>query len=102
MGYGDTIREARTKLGWTIKEFIAKMTSDGITTISPAYVTRVEQYGEIPSPEMIIRMSEVLRLDLEQLIEAAKRSKLEIFKERLDSKYDEAVVLFRKSKSGRK
>ncbi|MDX9859220.1 MAG: helix-turn-helix transcriptional regulator [candidate division Zixibacteria bacterium] len=102
MDFGGMIRNARTEKGWTVKEFIERMTADGSTRISPAYVTRVEQYREIPSPEMVARMAEVLEIELEPLVAAAKQNKMESFKERLDAKYGEAAIFYRKvNKRGR-
>jgi transcriptional regulator with XRE-family HTH domain len=96
--FGDIVKRHRSEKGWTIKEFIDRLKADSRTTVSPAFITRVEQYGEIPGPELICRMAEVLELDLKKLLETARRVKVEKFDRGLEKKYQEAAGLYRKGK----
>ena len=93
--FGETIQELRRDKNWTIKEFIKRLETKGDRKISPAYITRIEQYGEIPSPEVICLMADVLKFDLEKLLECAKRIKVRKFDKNLEEKYQKAVGLHR-------
>jgi transcriptional regulator with XRE-family HTH domain len=94
--FGDTVKKQRSEKGWTIKEFIDRLKADSKTTVSPAFITRVEQYGEIPGPALICRMAEVLELDLKELLKMARRVKVARFERGLEKKYQEAEGLYRK------
>ena len=97
-GFGDLIREKRAELGWTIKEFLRRLETATEKAPSPAFITRVEQYGEIPGPDLIIRMAEALNLDVDCLLKAARQDKVEKFDKGLEDKYQKAAGLYRKGK----
>lgn len=80
---GDKVRHYRTKKGWTVIQFIEKLGGN----ISPSYVTRIEVYGEIPSPELIQKIAKVFKIDKKELIELAKKEKVEQFETSFDKKY---------------
>jgi transcriptional regulator with XRE-family HTH domain len=98
LGFGELILLLRKKSDWTVKEFIKKLEEKGQETVSPAYITRIEQYGEIPSPELICRIADVFHYDVEKLLNCAKRSKVEKFDKSLEEKYQKAVGLYRTQK----
>lgn len=45
------------------------------TVKSPGYVSKIEARGEIPSPEMIIKLADALEADIGELFELAKSAK---------------------------
>ena len=93
--FGERIRAKRTSKEWTVKDFIQRLESKGQKSVSPAYITRIEQYGEIPSPELICVIADVLEDDAEQLLECAKKIKVKRFNKNLEAKYQKAVGLHR-------
>ena len=95
MNFGDLIRSIRRRKGWTGKEFIEKLQL-GDKKVSPTYITKIELYEEIPSPEMICKMADILDYDCHKLFETAKQSKLTNFTKNLDKKYQRAVGLYSK------
>jgi transcriptional regulator with XRE-family HTH domain len=72
--------------------------SKGQQRVTPAYITRIEQYDEIPSPEFICRIADVFKYDLQKLLELAKNIKVKKFGKRLQKRYDKAEALYRKQK----
>lgn len=66
--------------------------------VSPGYVSRIEGRGEIPSPEMICRIADVLEIKAEQLLELAAEDVLNRTKEDLSQKHTEALRLYRRKK----
>jgi transcriptional regulator with XRE-family HTH domain len=86
MPFGELIKQTRRARGWDVKEFIIQLGGD----LSPAYITKIEVHGEIPSPALICKIAEVLRLDLQKLLSAAKKDKLGVFEKSLNKKYEQA------------
>lgn len=64
---------------------------------SPGYVSRIEVRGELPSPMLICEISEVLKLDAEELLTLAKASQLRKTEEQIKERHSSALSLFRKS-----
>ena len=95
MSFGEAVLSLRKERGWTVKEFIEHLETKGHKSISPAYITRIEQYGEIPSPELILRIADVFRVDEQKLLECARRIKVQKFDKSLEDKYQKAVGLYR-------
>ena len=92
VSFGDMVSGSRKLKGWTIKEFIEKLEAIGQKSVSPTYVTRIEQYGEIPSPEFILIIADILKLDKKKLLECAKQTKLQKLDKSLDEKYSKALM----------
>lgn len=65
--FGNLIQQLRKNKGCTVKELIEKL--DG--QVSPAYMTKVEVYGEIPSPELICKIADILGHDQKNLLSIA-------------------------------
>ena len=101
LSFGDLIQTLRRSKQWTVKDLIKKLESKGQKSISPAYITRIEQYGEIPSPELICRIADVFNYDQKKLLECAKRIKIQRFDKALKEKYQKAVGLYRIQKEKR-
>jgi len=89
--FGEMVQEFRRKKGWTVKTFIEQLGQD----VSPAYITKIEIHDEIPSPGLICRIADVLNVDYESLLKAAKDDKIKHFEESLEKKYQKAVGLYR-------
>lgn len=66
--------------------------------VSPGYISRIEGRGELPSPEMICKIADVLEIKAEELLGFAKEDILHRTKEDLDQKHTEAVRLYRRRK----
>lgn len=66
--------------------------------ISKTYLHRIEKKGEIPSPELICRISLVVGYKTETLLEIAKDEKLFVYSQRLDKKYKKALDSYNKNK----
>jgi len=98
--FGELILELRKEKEWTVKEFIKRLEPLVGRHISPAYITRIEQYGEIPSPELICIMAEVLGYNVDRLLECAKEIKIQRFDDNLAEKYRKAAGHYRKQKGG--
>jgi transcriptional regulator with XRE-family HTH domain len=88
MTYGQIVQSARRKKELTVKAFIQRL---GIK-LSPAYVTKIEIHGEIPTPSLTCKIAEVLDIDLMALVEAAKENKRRMFNELLERKWEEVAI----------
>ena len=87
MNFGDKIKIARKQKGLTVKSFIQLL---GIK-VSPSYITKIEIHGEIPEPNLIGRIAEVLDLNRNELLEIAKESKIRNFEQTITKKYKQAM-----------
>lgn len=85
--FGSMVRKAREKKEWTVRTFRERL---GVK-ISPAYITKIEVKDEIPSPSLTLRIAEVLDIDFEKLVEAAKESRRRMFNEMLNRKWEEIL-----------
>ena len=93
MTFAQRIRELRRGKGWSVYDLAGKL---GVQ--SPGYISKIEARGEIPSPDMVIRLAEVLGADVEELIELAKGEKAKELTENVEKKYDHAYTMHRKAK----
>ncbi len=84
--FGSIVQSHRREKGWTVKAFIEQLGKD----ISPAYITKIEVHGEIPSPELICKIADVLNIEYEKLLNPAKNDKVKHFTETLEKKYQKA------------
>lgn len=100
-GFGQWVKEERRNRDWTVKEFITKLAARSGKSVSPAYVTRIEQYGEIPSPELICAIADVFGADQDQALSCAREQKVRRFDEGLGKKYGEAAGLYRQQQENR-
>lgn len=89
--FGELIQKLRKEKEWTIKDFIEKLGGE----LSPTYITKIELYREIPSPEVICRIADVFKYDVEKLLDYAKKNKVDRFEKSLEEKYQKAVGLYR-------
>ncbi len=90
--FGEAVRQLRQKNGWTARDLIGKLKQEG-RPVSPAYITRIEQYDESPTPEFIFDLSRVFGINHEVLLDLAKRMKVELFRKSLEAKYDRKINL---------
>ena len=87
------VKEARKKMGWTVYDLAREL---GLK--SPGYISRIEGKGEIPGPDMVIRLAEVLGLDPKTMIDLAANEKVNQASRQVHEKFDNAFVLYRKAK----
>ena len=97
--FGETVKELRREKGWTVKDLLNRLNSLRKKPLSPPYITRIEVYGEIPSPEVICRIAAVLGADEEELLDLAKQIKTRMLARSLEKKYREAFGQYRKERS---
>ncbi len=65
---------------------------------TPGYLSRVETRDEIPSPELICSISDLLREKPEVLLDLAKLDVMQRTKEQIERKASEALSLYRRSR----
>lgn len=92
MRFAQKVRELRNKKGWSVYDLAKKIEK------SPGYISKIEARGEIPSPEMICKLAEVLGAKPDDLIEIAKAVKANEVSRAVQQKYDDGLTLYRKSK----
>jgi len=100
--FGERVRDRRQARGWTIRDLIQKLQARGQKSVSPAYITRVEQYGEIPRPEFICMLADILGDDAKKMLECARNIKVQRFDMNLEEKYQKAAGLYRVQEGRRK
>jgi transcriptional regulator with XRE-family HTH domain len=86
------IKKARTKEGLSVRDLAARV------GVSPGYISRIEGRGEVPTAEVLCRLSDVLKIPAESLLAEAKADLLEKAKQDISQKHAEALRLFRRSK----
>jgi transcriptional regulator with XRE-family HTH domain len=91
---GEIVRSYRKEKGLSAKEFIELLGG----FVSPAFITKLEVYGEIPSPELICKIADVIECPAEKLLDLAKESKINGYHDSLEKKYKDALGLYRKQK----
>lgn len=88
MKFGDIIRDHRLKRGWSQADFIANVGGD----FSRSYLTKIELHGELPSPEMIMKLAHKLGIDKEYIAGVARKEFIDNYREKLDRIYTEAMA----------
>ncbi len=83
----NVIKGIRLQHNLTIKQFIEKIRG----CISPAYVTKIERHGEIPSPELVIKIADAFGLNRWYLLQISKANKLTLYKLKLEYEYAEVL-----------
>lgn len=93
MSFAQRIKELRKAKSWSVYDL-----ARALNVKSPGYVSKIETRGEIPSPEMIIKLADALDADAKELFELAKTDKSQQLTQSIHKKYDEGYVMFRKGK----
>ena len=88
---GGLIRFYRKNKGWNVKQFIELLGG----SVSPSFISQIEIYGAIPSPEVIFKIADVINWPPEKLLDLAKAEKLDKYKKSLDAKYSDAFKNFK-------
>ena len=86
MTFANIFRTKRRQKGWTAQELIKILDRQ----LSPAYITKIEAHGEIPSPEVIIRIAQVFEMDEQILLTIAQREKVAKYQSDLQKRYRDA------------
>ena len=89
---GGLIRLKRQEMGLTVKEFINRLGY----SVSPTFISKLENKGAIPGAELICKISEVINCQPEKLLDLARNEKLERYNKSLDKKYIIALNNFNK------
>lgn len=99
MTFAHKIRELRKKKGWSVYDLASKLPNEKKgKPMTAGYVSKIEARGEIPSPQMIIRLAELLGAKPEDLIEIAKAEKAKEVSQAVQQRYDDGLTLYRRSK----
>ena len=96
--FGQHIKKARKAKGWSVRELAGSIRNEKGKPATPGYISKIEARGEIPNPEMIIKLAVALGISPEESIEIAKREKAEQLKQNVHRKYDDAFALYRKGR----
>lgn len=96
MEFGIRIKEARKRKKWSVYEL-----ADAIYVKSPGYISRIEGRGEIPGPEMIVKLAEALEIDIDELFRIAAAEKSCEASRIIKDRYENALALYRKTKKVR-
>lgn len=59
--------------------------------VSRAYITKIKLHSEIPSPDLIIKIADILKMDRLKLLDIARMEKLNEYLRVLNEKYDKAL-----------
>jgi transcriptional regulator with XRE-family HTH domain len=85
----DRVKAQRLQLKIGVREFAERL------AVSPGYISRIEVRDEIPSPELICKIGDLLGVELEELLALAKDDVLARTKEDLNQRHTEALRLHR-------
>ncbi len=94
---GEVIFNLRKRRDWTVKELIERL-AEKKQSASAGYITRIEQYGEVPSPEFICALADIFHVNAKKLLSAAKEQKLEQVDRNLEERYQKALGFYRAQK----
>ena len=91
--FGKIVHNHRKVKGLTIKEFLKALgnISNKGTELSPAYITKIEVYNEIPRFEVVCKIAEILGIDTKSFLELAKKSKIKRLEQNITSKFEIAT-----------
>ena len=87
---GELIRFHRKNKGWNVKQFIELLGG----SVSPSFISQIEIYGAIPSPELICKIAGVINCLPKKLLDLAKAEKLDKYEKSLDANYTNALNEF--------
>ena len=90
--FAEYLRAARKKRGLSIRQLAETVGK------TPGYLSRIEGRGEIPSPEFICRLAQVLGACVDEMVSRAKRDILRRTESEIQERYEAAVALYRRSK----
>ena len=90
--FGILIKQSRENCGLTVRAL-----ADAIGK-SPGYISRIEVRGEIPSVELVVELATALGGDAERFLDCAKNDPMERVTNEVETKYQDALALFRKGK----
>ena len=97
--FGRMLREKRREKQMGVSQLAQLLRNVAGKSVSPSYITRIESYGEIPRPEIIIALAEILGGAPEDWLDQARQIKVFEYESSLKIKYEEAVGLFRARKA---
>lgn len=89
----DEIRRLRRVKGMSVRQLASTLGK------TPGYISRIESRGEVPTPELLIHIANELDGDGELLLSLAKSDELKDAKAEIESRYDQALILYRKERN---
>jgi len=89
---GEYLRLLRTKSGESVRQFAKRL------GVSPGYISRIEGRGEVPSPELLLKIAGLLGGDIKELLRRAKETQLAQAEKQIDERHASALALYRKEK----
>lgn len=92
---GERVRLFRKNNGLSAIQFIKMLDRD----LSPAFITKLEVHGDIPSPELICKIADVINYPAENLLKEARESKLKDYHKSLEKKHRDTLAWYRKQKA---
>lgn len=99
--FSDAIYEARLKSQLTGKDIINKLIAldknpgkGNKKIFSRAYLCKIETQNEIPTPDMICMLAEILGLSAKELLSLAKATKIKQYDEKVSLVYHKALGLY--------
>lgn len=90
--FGDRVTALRQRCGLTVRALAEALGK------TPGYLSRVETRDEIPAPELICALSEVLNEKPETLLDLAKKDLLKRAEEQIEKRSAEALNVYRRSR----
>jgi transcriptional regulator with XRE-family HTH domain len=90
--FGILIKQSRENRGLTVRAL-----ADAIGK-SPGYISRIEVRGEIPSVELVVELATALGGDASRCVLCQKHDSMERATNEIETKYQDALALFRKGK----
>ena len=90
--FAEKVKTARLALNIGVRELGGKL------GISAGYISRIEARGEIPAPELICKIGELLGLDLDELLGVARDEVLSRKTKDLTEQHTEVLRLYRRRK----
>ena len=90
--FGETIAGRLRELDMEHKTLIKKMSKHlSGRSLSPAMMTWITKYNEIPGFDVIMAISAVLKIEPETLLNLAKQARVEKISKNIDKKYAEVL-----------
>jgi transcriptional regulator with XRE-family HTH domain len=91
--FGEHVRRLRRRKRWQLQELAA------VTGLSPTHLSRIENDNAVPNPDTVVKLSNALDGDLEQMLRMADCLPREILDRLVDRAADGGTVLTRSAGS---
>lgn len=89
--FGVLVHEARKKKNMTVHDLLRQFNN----IISPAYITKIERHGEIPSPLIVCKLATLLEIPQKVLISCAVNEKINVYRKVQWKRYSDMAGKFK-------